>query len=720
MTGRANRLADEPSPYLRQHADNPVDWYPWGAEAFARARTENKPILLSIGYASCHWCHVMAHESFEDPAVAAVMNDGFVCVKVDREERPDVDAVYMTAVQAMTGSGGWPLTVALTPDGAPFYGGTYFPPHDRHGLPSFRRVLEGLLAAWRGRRDEVDASANALREALGRMVAPFGGAARVGADGNAGRDGATEAAAADPEGLGRRAIQRLLRQEDAQHGGFGGAPKFPPHGVLRFLLERAEPEAVALAVRALDAMAAGGIHDQIGGGFCRYAVDAGWRVPHFEKMLYDNALLLRAYATAHARTGAARHAEVARDIVAWLEREMTVRGAAGEVGFFSSLDADSDGGEGRFYLWTEDDLAAALAPAEARFAARALGIATPGAFEGADVPRAAATIEDLEAELAFAPQQARATWRRVRSRLLEARARRPRPATDDKVLTSWNGLMLAGLADAGRLLADAELVRLARANAAFVRAHLWRDGRLLHMWRGGEARVEGLLEDYAYFGLGLLALHRATLDEDALAWALELADMVAARFADGVDGGYFSTASDAERLLVRPKGYLDAATPSENAAAAELVWWAARYRGDDRLEAQAHAALAGLDEAAGEAPQAFASTLRLRALMARPPREVVIVGRRDDPATLDLLRAWRDRDDPRAVVLAVQGAASPLAGLALARGRTTPVGAHGEVRPAAYVCQGGTCRLPVHDGAALALALREAGFSASGGDPSAP
>ncbi|MFO7546663.1 MAG: thioredoxin domain-containing protein [Trueperaceae bacterium] len=701
MPSRANRLASEPSPYLRQHAANPVDWYPWGEEAFARARAEDKPVLLSIGYASCHWCHVMAHESFEDPHVAAIMNEGFVCVKVDREERPDVDAVYMTAVQAMTGSGGWPLTVALTPDGEPFFGGTYFPPHDQHGLPSFRRVLAGLLAAWRGRRDEVRENAAELRTALERMAAPFT---------------AQDDAGALPDALAAEAIGRLARQEDARHGGFGGAPKFPPHALLRFLLERPEAEALALAERTLDAMAAGGVHDQIGGGFFRYAVDAGWRVPHFEKMLYDNALLLRAYALAHARTGSERHARTARGIAAWARREMALQEGAGEVAFFSSLDADSDGGEGRFYLWTEADLRAALADADARLAARAFGIAAPGAFEGADVPYLATPPEALTDGQSLTADEARGRLPEVRAQMLAAREKRPRPATDDKVLTSWNGLMLAGLAEAGRLLDDDEMVALARANAAFVRARLWQGGRLLHMWKDGEARVEGLLEDYAYLGLGLLALHRTTLDEAPLAWALTLADAVRERFHDEARGGYFSTAADAEPLLVRPKSYLDAATPSENAAAAELVWWAARYRDDDAGLAQAEAALAGMDEALVQAPQAFASSLRLRGLFAEPLRELVIVGQRGQPGTEALVGAWRRVDDPGAVVLMLEDETSELSSLPLAVGRVGPPAAgNEETRPAAYVCQAGACRLPVHDAEALLAALRESGFGGPGG-----
>ncbi len=705
MPRHENRLAAEPSPYLRQHAGNPVDWHPWGQEAFARARAEDKPVLLSIGYASCHWCHVMAHESFEDPDVAAIMNDGFVCVKVDREERPDVDAVYMAAVQAMTGSGGWPLTVALTPDGEPFFGGTYFPPHDGRGLPSFRRVLAGLLAAWRGRRDDVGATATELRSALARMATPFT---------------AREDAAMTADALAAAAIARLLRHEDARHGGFGDAPKFPPHAVLRYVLERPEMEALALAERTLDAMAAGGVHDQVGGGFFRYAVDAGWRVPHFEKMLYDNALLLRAYALAYERTGAERHARIARGIVTWARREMTVRGDGGDGAFASGLDADSDGGEGRFYLWTEADLRAALPEADAHLAARAFGIGAQGDFEGAGVPYVAAAPEALAEDLGVSPAQARVRLEDVRERMLAARERRPRPATDDKVLTSWNGLMLAGLADAGRLLGDDEMLEQAREVAAFVRAHLWRDGRLLHMWRNGETRVEGLLEDYAYFGLGLLALHRATLEEAPLVWALDLAEAVRRRFADEAHGGFFSTAIDADPLLVRPKNYLDAATPSENAAAAELVWWAARYRDDATGVAQAEAALAGMDEALAQAPQAFGSSLRLRNLFAAPPKELVIVGPRRRPGTEALVRAWRQVDDPMAVVLVLHDATSTLAALPLARGRLDVFSDRRSPDEAvAYVCEAGACRLPVHDAAALTRELQAAGFArlGSGGQP---
>ncbi len=677
-----NRLVGEPSPYLRQHAHDPVAWYPWGEAAFAVARATDKPVLLSIGYSSCHWCHVMARESFRDPAVAELMNREFVNVKVDREERPDVDAVYMAAVQAMTGGGGWPLTVITTPGGEPFYGGTYFPPHDRPGMPSFRQVLESLASAWRDRRADVLAAAADLTGALQRLEDPGFAPAQVG--------GAAVA---------RAATARLVAGEDRENGGFGGAPKFPMHEALRLLLEADDDEGRSAALRALDAMAAGGIFDQLGGGFFRYSVDEGWRVPHFEKMLYDNAAFVRAYALAYRLTGVERYREVALATVAWLERDLL----AADGAFYSALDAESEGAEGRYYVWTGAELEAVLGGELGRLAALRYGLAgsvVDGLTGG--VPRVAASV----AAVAGAATMGRAETERLlalaRDRLLERRSLRPKPATDDKVLASWNGLIIGALAEAAVALGEPRLAALAVGAADAVRGRLWVDGRLWHSSCGGERRVEGLLEDYAYLGLGLLALHHATLDWRHLAWALLLADAVAARFADGVGGGFFSAAEGDAGLIARPKGFLDGATPSENAAAAELTWWAARYRDDPAAAARAAAAVDGPAAAAAEAPQALASSARLARLQAAPQREVVIVGA--TPAALaDLRGALATTVDPGLLVLAVDATApADLLGLPLLAGR---LGALAGGAPQAYVCRAGACRLPVGTAEGLAGAL---------------
>jgi len=695
----ANRLAGATSPYLLQHADNPVDWYPWGEEAFERARREDRPVLLSIGYASCHWCHVMAHESFEDEAVARTMNERFVNVKVDREERPDVDAIYMNAVQAMTGAGGWPLTVVVTPDGEPFFGGTYFPPRDRWGQPAFRRVLEAVSQAWRERRDEVAQAAGRIGERLRVLESPFPA-------------GGEDALEPDVEGMLSGAVEALGRAFDGRHGGFGDAPKFPPHGALRLLLARPEPEARRMALVTLEAMAAGGIHDHVGGGFARYSVDAEWHVPHFEKMLYDNGQLLSRYAEAYARTANPRFAEVAHGIVGWLAREMVAPGG----GLASSLDADSEGGEGRFYTWSEADLDAALAavPAAGDAAAgvaalfkRVYGVRTPGTFEGRNVLRRVEDPAAAAGAVGIDPSEAEALVRRACDDLRLRRERRPRPALDDKVLASWNGLALAGLADAARLLGSREALRLARGVAAFARAELWREGRLLHAARGGEAHVEGLLEDYAYLGLGLLALHRVTLEPELLLWALRLAELIRSDFEDQA-GGFYSTSARGERLLVRPRGLADASVPADNAAAAELLVGLARLTGDDALQAAGRRAVAPLQAAAGQHPQAFASTLMVWALLAEPPREVVLVGDPQGEDTAALKAVWRRYGDASVAALLVSGPQDPLARrspLAAARDRL-------EGRATAYVCEAGACRLPTADPETFARQLRD--LAASG------
>ena len=677
-----NRLQHESSPYLRQHEDNPVDWHPWGADARERAAREDKPLLISIGYASCHWCHVMAHESFEDPRTAELMNDAFVNVKIDREERPDVDAVYMAAVQAMTGSGGWPLTVVATPEGEPFFGGTYFPPDERHGRPSFRRVLQALADAWANRRREVLESAASMRQHLGRLE-------RLG--------GEREALG---EGLFEQALAALAHQADPVHGGFGGAPKFPPHATLRFLLRRDEPEARQMAELALDRMAQGGIYDQVGGGFARYAVDGSWTVPHFEKMLYDNAQLVSRYAVAYARWGTDADRRVVEETVAWADRELLLPGG----GYASSLDADSEGEEGRFYVWTAAAFDAALG-ADAPLGRAWFGVTASGNFEGRNVLTARADPAEVQERFGLDEEELADRVARLRERLLEVRAERVRPALDDKILTSWNGLMVGALADAGRFLDRPDMVDRAGGVADFVRDRLADGSRLWHVYgtdaQGqGRAKVQGILEDYAYLGLGLLQLYRATFEPRWLTWALDLSEAVMTHFHDADGGGFYTTPDDGEGLLVRPKEPHDAATPGASAAAAELVARCAHLTGrDDLREAAAQATEPFVAGMRGQ-PTGFGTLLVVADLLASPPREVAIVGPRRDAATRALLAELR-RPLPRVLLAQAEGRGDPLAERVPVLRDRTPV----EGVPAAYVCEGGACRLPTTEPAELARQL---------------
>ena len=683
MSAPSNRLADETSPYLLQHRHNPVDWYAWGPEAFERARRENRPILLSVGYSACHWCHVMAHESFENEAIAALMNRHFVNVKVDREERPDVDAVYMSAVQAMTGAGGWPMTVVMTPDGEPFFGGTYFPPDDRFGRPGFPKVLDALADAWHNRRDEVEQSAAEIRSYLGNLASVGGG------------DGALERAPLDG------AVAALESQFDAEHGGFGAAPKFPPHSVLALLLRLPRsPANDAMTTTTLGAMARGGIFDQLGGGFARYSVDAIWQVPHFEKMLYDNAQLVSRYAAAYARYGDSLYRRTVERTLLWVEREMT----APDGGFYSALDADSEGEEGRFYLWDEAVVEALLGD-DAPLAVAAFGISEVGNFEGRNILERRLDEAALAAHVGLSEAEVEARLEVASATLLEARAIRERPGLDDKVLTSWNGLMLGAYADAGRIFARPDWLEAARRCAGYLFDHAWQGGRLFHALKGDAARIAGLLEDYSYLGLGLLRLYRATFEARWLLWAIELARVLPAHFADADNGGLFTTADDGEVLLVRPKDYFDAAVPSGNGSAAELLVRVARYLGGSdegrRLEALAERSVAPLLADAGRAPTGFATLLLAADSLLSAPREVAVIGPRGDERTTALLEVLRARELACVAVAHAEGPDDPLVEhIPWLQGRDAVGGA-----PAAYVCEAGTCRLPVTDPEALAAQL---------------
>jgi uncharacterized protein YyaL (SSP411 family) len=621
-----NRLAGETSPYLLQHKDNPVEWYPWGEEALTRARDDDRPILLSIGYAACHWCHVMEHESFEDAETAALMNEHFVSVKVDREERPDLDAVYMDAVVALTGHGGWPMTVFLTPEGEPFFGGTYFPPAPRHGLPSFRQVLEAVALAYRERRAEVARSAEQLVDAV--------------------RQSSLLAPSSEPltDSVLSEAARGLIRSFDPEWGGFGGAPKFPPASSLDFLLRRGELEPVT---KTLDAMAAGGMYDLVGGGFHRYSVDEQWLVPHFEKMLYDNALLVPVYLHAWVVTGEERYRQVVEQTVEYMLRDLMLP----EGGFASSQDADTDGVEGLTYTWTEDD----GVPAE---------LLRP--FEhGRSIIRG-----ELDPEL--------------RAGLLDVRAQRQQPGRDDKAIAAWNGLALAALAETGRRFASNTVLLAAEELGNFLLSELSTpDGRLYRTWREGRASIPGYLEDYADVAHGLYELHVATGELRWLEEANRLARLALDLFADDQLGGFFMTARDAEQLVARKKDLDDNPVPSGNSMLAFVLLRLARIYGDDELERRAVGVLRLVHRGLIRAPSAFGWTLCALDLYLSPPRELAIIG---SPAD-EVARAALAPFDPNAVV-----AFGPSEDVPLLAGKTLVDG-----KSAVYVCERFACRAPVTD-----------------------
>ena len=676
LTAVPNRLATASSPYLRQHAGNPVDWYPWGEEAMRTARETDRPLLLSVGYSACHWCHVMAHECFEDPGIAALMNDLFVNVKVDREERPDVDAVYMEAVQAMTGQGGWPMTVFLTPAGVPFFGGTYFPPVPRGGMPGFPDVLRAAADAYRQGREDVERIGGEIRRALAPPPLP------------AGEEPSAEVVT--------RAVARLVEQIDARHGGFGGAPKFPHPAALEMLLRRgfagSNGAAAAAARTTLDRMLRGGIFDQLGGGFHRYSVDAAWAVPHFEKMLYDNAQLAVVYLHAHQLTGDPAYRRAVELTLDYLVREMRLP----DGGFASSQDADSEGVEGRYFVWAPEQVREAVAdPEEAALACRVFGVPEQGNFEaGGSVLSLAVTPDQLARELGTDPDDAAQRVDDLRRRLLGSRSQRVAPGRDAKVVTAWNGLALRAFAEAGSALARPDYVEIAQNCAGFLLDALVVDGRLRRSWMAGAAGVNAFLEDVALLGDGLLAVYEATGQASHYERAVGFAREIESRFRDP-EGGYFDTAADAEPLLIRPRGLEDNPLPAGRSMAAQLFLRLAGLTGEERWRETAREIVRPLVPAIARAPLALGSLACVLDQMVAPSREVAIVGAADDAATRSLLReVWQRRDPYRVLAWGASGSVPLLAGRSLINGQ-----------PAAYVCEGFVCRVPVSHPGELAAQL---------------
>ena len=651
-----NALAAETSPYLLQHKDNPVDWLPWGEEALARARAEDKPMLVSIGYSACHWCHVMERESFEDAETAALMNERYVCVKVDREERPDVDALYMEAVQAMTGHGGWPLNVFVTPDQVPFYGGTYFPPEPRQGMPSWQQVLAAVAEAWTQRRDEIAQQGERMAERL------QGGALLQPSD-----------QAMDPRALDTAEVT-LGRQFDPQWGGFGGAPKFPPHSVLDFLLHRGETR---MTLPTLHAMRSGGIFDQVGGGFSRYAVDRTWTVPHFEKMLYDNALLARVYLHGFQVTGDERLGRTCLETLGWMAREMV----APEGGFYSALDADSEGVEGRYYVFTVEELRAALDPHDAETAIAWFGATEQGNFEGSNVLESRGPEPDAE------------TRERIRSRLYTVREQRVRPGLDDKRLTAWNALAIGAFAEAGAVFDRQELLDVARVAASFVLEHM-RDlsgdrPRLLRTYNSGRAKLNAYLEDHAFLLEAMLELYQATFEERWFVEARDVAEQILDRFADRAHGGFFTTSEDHEQLVARRKDLEDNPIPAAGSSAAFGLLKLAALTGETRYEDAAVGHLRLLHELAPRHASAFGHLLQALDFHVNPVREVALVG--DWDGVRELAGVVRSQLRPRLVLAAGPGG-GVVSEVPLLAGRDAVDG-----RAAAYVCEHFACRRPVSE-----------------------
>ncbi len=666
-----NRLAREKSPYLLQHKHNPVDWYAWGEEAFSKARREGKPIFLSIGYSTCHWCHVMERESFENETTARFLNDHFVSIKLDREERPDVDRIYMTFVQATTGQGGWPLNVFLTPELKPFYGGTYFPPDNRSGRPGFLQVLEQIQKLWRERRDSLSDSAARMHERL--------------------RQATADAVASNvllTKDLIRKAGRLFKENYDPRHGGFGGAPKFPQPSQPQFLLRYAkrfhDEEATRMVLHTCDAMAVGGIHDQLGGGFARYSVDAEWLVPHFEKMLYDNAQLAQLYLDAYLVSGDKRYADVVRDSLSYVLRDMTHP----EGGFYSAEDADSEGHEGKFYCWTWEELSKLLAPEEFKAAARHFGLTEKGNFVDHSHPQPLLNQNVLSIADSDLSEPEKVLLASARTKMLEARSRRVRPHLDDKVLVSWNGLMLGALARASVVLAEESYRVAAERNLAFLEAKLWdaKTRTLYHRWRDGERDRVQLLAGYAFLLAGVIDLYEATLDPKHLEFALTVGETMVARFYDQEEGGFWQSAREASDLILRVKEDYDGAEPSGNSVAVLGLLRLGKITERKEFTQAGEKSLRLFASRIEQAPQAVPLMLQALDFSLDEPRRAVVAGARGAAETLELLRAIHSVYQPNKVVLGNTGPVEPFA-------KTLPEKKGAVV----YLCIGTSCRPPTRN-----------------------
>ncbi len=674
-----NHLGEETSPYLLQHVDNPVDWHPWGEDALGLAKKENKPILLSIGYAACHWCHVMAHESFEDDETARLMNEHFINIKVDREERPDLDSIYMSAVTAMTGHGGWPMTVFLTPDGRPFYSGTYFPKEPRYGMPSFRQILTGVADAWKNQYDKVQKGAEQITQHVQQTTAVN-----------------TQADALDPKILDS-AVDDLKQRFDRTWGGFGQAPKFPQPMGIEFLLREHQrsgsDEALAMAEFTLLRMAQGGMYDQIGGGFARYSVDDQWLVPHFEKMLYDNAQLARVYLHAWQLTGNPLYRRVAEETLDYVCLEM--RHADG--GFYSSLDADSEGVEGKFYVWSADEVRDILGD-DAPLFMPMYDVTDAGNWEGDNILRLSIRASEIVAQSGIDEKEFESRITAARRKLYEVRSKRIWPGLDDKVLTAWNGLMLAAFAEAAQALDRSDYRDVATSNAEFLHATMRaRDGRLLRTWKAGsQAKYNGYLEDYAFLAEGLLALYQTTFDTRWFQWARELADAMLAHFADAKNGGFYDTRDDHEQLIHRPKDLQDNAIPSGNAMAAHVLLKLSLLTGEPAYWDTAERATRSVGTLMARYPSGFGEWLNAASLIMGESREVALIGNEEQIAPL--LDVVRTGYRPLQVVAAGTNVEDQTVPLLANRPQVNDAGT-------AYVCRRFVCETPVTDADELAAQL---------------
>ncbi|HEY0320513.1 MAG TPA: thioredoxin domain-containing protein [Pyrinomonadaceae bacterium] len=681
-----NRLINETSPYLLQHAHNPVDWFPWGEEALERARTEGKPILLSIGYSACHWCHVMERESFENEEIAQQMNDNFINIKVDREERPDLDQIYMNAVQLMTRHGGWPMTVFLTPDGVPFYGGTYYPPEDRYNMPGFPRILTAISEAYKTRPDEVTETAVSMLEELRRMDIARSSSETISVE------------------LLERSYVRLARSYDKAYGGFGNAPKFPAPMNLEFLLRHfhrtGDGAAFEMVEQTARRMAEGGMYDQLGGGFHRYSTDAKWLVPHFEKMLYDNALLTRLYLHLYQQTGEDFYRRVAQETLDYVLREMTDESG----GFYSTQDADSEGHEGKFFVWTLAEVKEILGEEDGAPFCSFYDITPGGNFEGKSIPNINDSLEEVAKGENVTVEHLREVLERGREKLFEAREQRIKPGRDEKILTAWNGLMLASFAEAGAILEHKDYIEVARRNARFVLENLRRDGLLLRTYKDGQAKLNGYLDDYSFFADGLLMLYEATGELEWLEGAQSIVERMNEEFWDEEQGGFYYTGRSHEELIVRSKDYFDNATPSGNSVAADVLLRLGLLTGNEDYPRKAVTIFRLLRDTIERYPSAFGRLLCALDFYLSSPKEIAIIEGKDSTDTQRLLReVWKRYLPNKVVALSAEGHAHAAELVPLLRARTALDG-----RATAYVCEHYACQRPVTTPEELAAQL-EAG-----------